>query len=110
MVLEIPAAVYKPTSFKDIEYIRVGSYKKKLKDYPEKERKLWLAIETKSFELRPSIENIDSARVTELLDCAAYYTLMNMPLLSNRDAIIHNMMDEQFIREINNGNYLITNM
>lgn len=110
VVLEIPTAVNRPTSFKDIEYIRVGSYKKKLKDYPEKERKLWLAFETKPFELRPSIENVDSARVTELLDCAAYYTLMNMPLPSNRDAIIHNMVDEQFIREMDNGNYLITNM
>lgn len=62
-------------------------------------------LQIKPFELRPSIENVDSARVTELLDCATYYTLMNMPLPSNRDAIIHNMIDEQFIREMDNGNY-----
>ena len=45
VILEIPHAHSQPTSFKDEEYIRVGSYKKKLKDFPEKERKLWLSFE-----------------------------------------------------------------
>ncbi len=110
IVLEIPAAVNRPTSFKDVEYIRVGTYKKKLKDFPEKERKLWLMFESKPFELNSAIENVDVTKVTTLLDCAAYYTLMGLPLPSNRDAMIHNLVDEQFIREMDNGNYLITNM
>ena len=110
VVMEIPAAVNTPTSFRGIEYIRVGSYKKKLKDYPEKERKLWLSFELKPFELRVAMENVTASKVTELLDCAAYYTLMKLPLPTNRDAIIHNMMDEEFIREMDNGNFEITNM
>ncbi len=72
VVMEIPAAVSKPTSFHGVEYIRVGSYKKKLKDFPEKERKLWLSFETKPFELRIAKENVSIPEVTELLDCAAY--------------------------------------
>lgn len=110
VIMEILAAVNSPISFKGTEYIRVGSYKKKLKDFPEKERKLWLSFEQKPFELRSAIENVTAAKVTELLDCASYYTLMKLPLPSNRDAIIHNMMDEQFIKEMDNGNYAITNM
>ena len=110
VVMEIPAAVNTPTSFKGIEFIRVGSYKKKLKDYPEKERKLWISFEQKPFELRIAMENVSASKVTELLDCAAYYTLMKLPLPSNRDAIIHNMVDEEFIREMDNGNFVITNM
>ncbi|MEG1847227.1 MAG: putative DNA binding domain-containing protein [Lachnospiraceae bacterium] len=110
VVMEIPATVSKPTSFHDVEYIRVGSYKKKLKDFPEKERKLWISFETKPFELRIAKENISIPEVTELLDCAAYYTVMNLPLPSNRESIIHNMVDEKFIREMDNGNYEITNM
>ena len=110
VVMEIPAAVNTPTSFKGTEFIRVGSYKKKLKEYPEKERKLWLSFEQKPFELRVAMENVTASKVTELLDCAAYYTLMKLPLPSNRDAIIHNMIDEEFIREMDNGNYAITNM
>lgn len=38
VVMEIPAAVNTPTSFRGTEFIRVGLYKKKLKEYPEKER------------------------------------------------------------------------
>jgi len=37
----VPAALHTPVRFKETEFIRVGSYKKKLKDYPEKERALW---------------------------------------------------------------------
>ena len=110
VILEIPAAVNAPTSFRETEFIRVGSYKKKLKDFPEKERKLWLSFEQKPFELRVALDNITAAKVTELLDCAAYYTLMGLPLPGNRNAIIHNMIDEEFIREMDNGNYEITNM
>ncbi len=110
VVMEIPAAVNRPTSFKDVEFIRIGSYKKKLKDYPEKERKLWLSFETKPFELRVAMDNVTASKVTELLDCATYYTLMKLPLPSNRDSIIHNMEDEEFIRRMDNGNYEITNM
>lgn len=41
VLFEIQAANSTPVRFKGEAYIRVGSYKKKLKDYPEKERKLW---------------------------------------------------------------------
>ena len=73
-------------------------------------RKQMLSFEQKPFELRIAMENVSASKVTELLDCAAYYTLMKLPLPSNRDAIIHNMVDEEFIREMDNGNFVITNM
>ena len=41
IILEIGRAFRHPVQFKGLEYIRVGSYKKKLKDFPEKERELW---------------------------------------------------------------------
>jgi len=40
-----------PTKFDKIAYIRVGTYKKKLSEYPEKERKIWKRIDI------PSINN-----------------------------------------------------
>ena len=45
VLLEIPRASHSPVRFNVQEYIRVGSYKKLLKDYPEKERKLWRIID-----------------------------------------------------------------
>lgn len=41
VLLEIGVAFRHPVQFKNSEFIRVGSYKKRLKDFPEKERDLW---------------------------------------------------------------------
>jgi len=38
---EIDPTQHTPVKFKDSAYIRVGSYTKKLSDFPEKERKIW---------------------------------------------------------------------
>jgi ATP-dependent DNA helicase RecG len=40
VLFEIQPAVTSPVAFKDTEWIRVGSYKKRLKEHPEKERTL----------------------------------------------------------------------
>ncbi len=40
VLLEIPRASGKPTQFAGVELIRVGSYRKKLKEFPEIEREL----------------------------------------------------------------------
>jgi hypothetical protein len=39
-----------PVAFKGTEWIRVGGVKKKLKDHPGKEKKLWLVLARMSFE------------------------------------------------------------
>jgi ATP-dependent DNA helicase RecG len=41
VLLEINRAIKHPVLFQGQEYIRIGSYKKSLKEYPEKERELW---------------------------------------------------------------------
>jgi len=41
VVFSIPAAYAQPVSFLHEEYVRVGSYTKKLKEYPAKESKIW---------------------------------------------------------------------
>lgn len=41
VLIEVGPAKYSPVRFSGEEYIRIGSQKRKLKDYPEKERELW---------------------------------------------------------------------
>ena len=41
VLFEVQAANHSPVAFSGREWIRVGSHKKPLKDYPEKERELW---------------------------------------------------------------------
>jgi ATP-dependent DNA helicase RecG len=50
VVFEIQAAFSHPVRFKNFAYIRVGSCKQNLKEYPEKERRLWEIFRNESFE------------------------------------------------------------
>ncbi len=61
----------KPTAFVGEEYIRIGFYKKKSRDFPEKERALWQSFETTPYEMRIAIENVTEEEVTQLQACAA---------------------------------------
>jgi len=50
VLLEIAPAYRHPVRFSGVEYIRFSSYKKKLKDLPEKERDLWRIFDNIPFE------------------------------------------------------------
>lgn len=110
VLIEIPVARIQPTAFKGTEFIRVGSYKKKLKDFPEKERKLWRSFEIRPYETLPAKENVDAGTITKLLDTGAFYTLMQLPIPSTRDGIIYDFLEYGFLKQMDNGNYAITNM
>ena len=56
VLLEIGRAFRHPVQFAGVEFIRVGSYKKKLKDFPEKERALWRIFDAVPFEVMPALE------------------------------------------------------
>lgn len=61
VVFEIPAARHTPVRFKDGEFLRVGSYKKKLKDFPEKESALWELLREYRFEQDVAMPDVDGA-------------------------------------------------
>lgn len=77
VLLEIPACQHTPIRWRDVEYIRVGSYKHKLKDFPEKARSLWLQLSREPFESR-------SARSEVSGDVFWLYSIM-MPTFASRN-------------------------
>ena len=58
----------------------------------------------------PAKLDVDSGTVTKLLDTGAFYTLMQLPIPSTRDGIIHDFQEYGFLKQMDNGNYSITNM
>src|SRR3989338_6109926 len=82
VLLEIERAFRHPVQFKGVEYIRVGSYTKPLKGFPEKERQLWRIFDTTPFEDLFAIDNIDADAVLRLLDYPAYFDMLKQPLRS----------------------------
>ena len=73
VMLEVPAARQVPTRFEGSEYIRIGSAKKNLRDYPEKERALWDLFRQTPFELDVALADIDAQNALEVLDYPSYF-------------------------------------
>jgi predicted HTH transcriptional regulator len=109
-MIEIPCAAHQPVQFQGIEYIRVGSYKKKLKDHQEKERALWRLFDVTPFEQQVAAERLTPADVLQLLDYPTYFKLLDVPLPENRDAILARLADDRMIQNHQGGHWDILNL
>jgi len=110
VLLEIGRAVRHPVRFSGQEFIRVGTYKKKLKDYPEKERALWRIFDQTPFEDGIAIERASGDDVLRLLDYPTYFDLLERPLPANREGILEALLDDRIIGRSNAGGWDITNL
>lgn len=110
VLLEIGVAFRQPVQFKGTEFIRVGSYKKKLKDFPEKERELWRVFDRIPFEKEIAAENITAEEVLKLLDYPAYFDLLTLPLPEGRDGILAALSADDMIVRGKGGKWNITNL
>ena len=110
VLLEIARAARHPVRFSGQEFIRVGTYKKKLKDFPEKERALWRIFDQIAFE-----DGVATARATDddvlrLLDYPAYFDLLERPLPANRQGILDALADDRILRRSDAGGWDVTNL
>ena len=110
VILEVAAAFRHPVRFKNIEYIRIGSYKKKLKEYPEKERKLWRIFDNVPFEKQIAAEQLGESDVLELIDYPAYFDLLRIPLPEGRSGILEALSADGLIIKNESGVWDITNI
>jgi predicted HTH transcriptional regulator len=110
VLLEIDRASHHPVTFRGVEYIRVGSNRKKLKEYPEKERALWRIFDRQPFEEGVADERLSDAAVLQKLDYPAYFDLMQAPLPDGRAAILDALIREGLVRLGDAGGYNITNL
>jgi predicted HTH transcriptional regulator len=110
VLLEIGAAFRHPVRFKTTEYIRIGSSKKKLKDYPEKERELWRVFDKTPFEREIAADNMTSDDVLNLLDYPSYFDLLYLPLPASRDGILKGLQADELIAFGKDGKWNITNL
>ncbi|MFW5405264.1 ATP-binding protein [Pectobacterium brasiliense] len=110
VILEIQAASHTPVLFDGTEYIRVGSYKKKLRELPEKERALWRAFDKTPFERLLATENSSAEDVLSLLDYPTYFDLVDLPLPDNKAGILSALSADQLIHKAPGGRWNITNL
>jgi ATP-dependent DNA helicase RecG len=109
VLFQIPAASGQPVSFLYNPYIRVGSQTRPLKDFPEKERKLWQRSASE-FEREPALKNQSGADVVALLDTQAFFDLMlKLPYPTTQAGVLERLVEEKMILK-SNGHYHISNL
>lgn len=109
VILEIPAALHTPVQFSGTEFIRVGSLKKKLKDFPEKERELWQLLNASRFEQGIAKAGLDADEILQSLDYPKYFELTHQPLPSNKEGILSRLQADLLITESLHG-WSVTNL
>lgn len=109
VIIEIPSADSQPVRFLNTSYIRVGSYTRKLIDFPEKEKKLWDKKLEKAFEKGIAVRRTTADEVIALIDTQSYFDLMSLPYPTTREAVLEKLESERFIKKLATG-YSITNL
>ena len=109
-VLSILKAVNQPVTFQKSGYIRIGSYTKRLDDYPAVQAQLWDKLRNEHFEEQYAMQDISLHEALGLLDYSTYFDLINIPQPSDENSIAHYMLEEKCLTRLDNGLYAITNL
>ena len=109
VLLEIDRASRQPVSFSGTEFVRVGSTKRRLKDYPERERTLWRVFDRVRFEEGIAAERMSAEDVLLKLDYPAYFDLLDLPLPDGHAAILDVLQQDRLIAPCAAGGFDITN-
>ena len=110
VILETERAFRHPARFQGDEFVRVGSYKKRLKDHPERERELWRIFDQTPFEQGVAKERATAEEVLDLMDYPAYFDLLSRPLPENRQGILQALAEDDLTRPCDAGGWDITNL
>ncbi len=100
VLLEISAAYSNPVKFKRIDYIRIDSHKKKLKDFPDTERELWAIFSKKPFEVLTALENVSEDLILRLLDYSEYFEMLSLDLPTDKSSTLSALLSEGMLSKI----------
>ena len=110
VLLTIHKATGNTVKFKNIEYIRVGSYTKKLNEYPQMQAQLWDKLRNNRFEEQYAKTDLTAESVLQLIDCSAYFDIKNDPVPTSINGMMHYLKEEGIVVQQDNGLYAITNL
>lgn len=110
LVLRIGCAVNRPVAFARTEFIRVGSYTKKLRDVPSKQTALWDRLRAGRFENGVARAGLRPSDVLGLLDAQSCFDRLRRPFPSSEDGVIGYFLEEGVLARQDDGLLAITNM
>jgi predicted HTH transcriptional regulator len=109
VIVEIPAARNQPVEFEYVPYIRIGNVTRKLRDFPDKERKIWNSRPDEVFIKEIALDNVREQEIIDLLDTQSFFDLLKIPYPSTREETIRKVEQHELITR-SRGAYRITNL
>lgn len=109
-LLIIYRATNQTVTFEKVDYIRVGSYTKRLNDYPVLQAQVWDRIRNSKFEERYARSDLELSEALRLLDYGIYFDITGIPQPVEVDKIAHYMLEEMILVRQDDGLYSITNL
>ena len=109
-ILRISKAIGRPVNFEKIDYIRCGSYTKKLIEFPALQTQLWDKLRLEHFEDLYVKINLSVQDIVKLLDCESYFSMLNLSLPTSYEGYLHYLIEDNIIARQDNGQYAITNL
>ncbi|WP_372421714.1 ATP-binding protein [Salinarimonas chemoclinalis] len=109
-IVVIEPSYERPVSFKGVEYVRIGENKRRLSDFPEHERAIWLATGRRRFEDAIALTGQTEHDVLLKLDARVAYTLRDRPQPRNTAEVIRSLVGDRFLNDTMDGRYDVTNL
>ena len=109
-MIRVHKALLIPVAFESTEYIRSGSYTKKLNEFAELTAQLWDKLRNCRFEDMCPAKDLRYSDVIRMLDCGTYFSMLNLPQPTDEDAVMHYLEEDGVAIKLDNGLYGITNL
>ena len=109
-MLIISKAAGVPVTFEKVDYIRVGSYTKKIIEFPSLQTQLWDKLRHEQFEEIFTMVDLQINDVVKYLKCDTYFDILNLPIPTSMDGYKHYLLEEGIIVKQDNGLFAITNL
>ncbi|WP_205590778.1 hypothetical protein, partial [Klebsiella pneumoniae] len=105
VVFEIEATKISPIKFEEKAYIRIGSNRKELDKYPEKEKKLWQVLSGFSFENEIAKSNLNIQDIYDLLDYSKCFDMLDISYdnYSSDEYIIEKLIEHGLVKNLNDS-------
>ena len=108
VILKIHKAIDRSVMFQKLEYIRVGSYTKKLNDFPTLQ--LWEKLRDTKFEDTIAKQDLQEINISTHINFQPYFDLKQIPIPSDLDKILFYLLEDKILSKQDNGLYSITNL
>ena len=99
-----------PVTFEKVDYIRVGSYTKKINEFPVLQAQLWDKLRHEQFEETFAMIDLQLLQVLRLLNCDTYFDNLQIPIPTETTGYVHYLEEDGIIKKQDNGLYAITNL